>query len=250
MKMWNKIKEKEAVSILKTSYAKQMIKENQELLNHYHLKFPCNKELDFFIFEIIVFSLKNKETIENAFLKAYDAMHDYWSSLVYTEKNHLIQVELKPMYESLKALKQEDEMIYIPIFDQRLNHIYASQMNLFELKQYDRLRFDLSSISLNYQLSKSAIRFGFTSLKMIYELKEYYYAYCPLNHVVYKIQGENCLAIYGFERCSGDLAELMECMLLLEKENECALLQFLLDHHWLSEKHEKKVEKYILKLLK
>lgn len=250
MKMLEKICKSEAVSILKLPSTKQYIKKNQEFLQRYHIQQPLKEDLHFFTFEMIVNSLLNKEKIEEAFLLAYDSMHDYWHSLVYTEKNHLIQVELNPLYAQLCAIRKDNKACYIPIFDERMNHIYAHEMNLFELKQYDKLRFDLSSLTLNTNLTTDAIRFGFTSLQFIETRENNTYAYCSYNHTLYVIQDQTCQKSYAFERCDHDLVKLMELILLLEKEDEIEILSFLVKNHWFSEKHEKKCEKYLFKLLK
>ena len=250
MKMLKKLTDSETVSILKTAYAKTYIKKNTALLNRYHIKANWKNDHDFFFNEMIVHSLKNKEKIENAFLIAYDSMHDYWDTLVYTEKNHLINVELEPMYAALNAIVHEAQITYVPYFDERINHIYAHEMNLFELKQYDRLRFDISSIPLHSQLSEDMIRFGFTSLQLVHVSDNRLYAYCAENHTLY-IQKENrFIDQYAFVQCDGDMEKLMQFVLLREKENELEILSFLLEQHWLNHKHEKKLEKYLTKLLK
>ncbi len=54
MEVINKLRKKDTISLLKTSYVKSFIKENSYLLSRYKINLPIKKDDDYFYFESLV----------------------------------------------------------------------------------------------------------------------------------------------------------------------------------------------------
>lgn len=246
MKTLNKIMKREKIELLKCKSVKTFIKENQEPFRFYKIDCPIKDE-DYFYFESLVHTIQNKETIENAFIKIFDDMRDYWQTLTYEERKKLVNIELHEKIKDLIYVPCGTKRNFLPHIDEKMNRIYEDEMVLFELKQYNALRFDFKHLIQQSQLNQEMVQYGFTSLKFIEGNQEDYMAYCPINQTLYHFKNYgivNSLTLVGFHEAWDDLKIFIH---LLRNEDENGCCSFLMDKKWVSEKSCRKIEKILKK---
>ena len=249
MELLSKIRKNDRVKLLKCDVVKKFIKENSLYLNRYNISLPIKKDEDYFYFEVLIETLKNKEVIEGSFVKSFDDMYDYWQTLTYEEKKRMINTDLEKNIQNLKYVLMDNQKYYVPVMNDKINAIYEKEMVLFELKQYNKLRFDCKDMIDQYKITLPMVQYHFTSLEYIQGNEEDYWCYCKVNHLIYHFVNsiiEEVFPIIGF---NGNIEELIEFVSLYQKD-EITCTQFLIEKKWISEKMIKKMEKILRKVLK
>lgn len=244
MELLNKICKNDSIKLLKCDVVKKFIKENSIYLSRYNITFPIKKDDDYFYFEALIQTLKNKEVIEGSFVKSYDDMYDYWQTLTYEEKKRLINADLQKNIQNLKYVGFNDRKYYVPVFNDKINSIYEKEMVLFELKQYNKLRFDCKEMIDHSMVTLPMIQYHFTSLEYIQGNDSDYWCYCKVNQLIYhfvKSKIEEVFPLVGF---NGDVHELNE-FITLYHDDEISCIQFLIEKKWISERMIKKMTKII-----
>lgn len=87
-------------------------------------------------YELLVKSIENKQKLEDVFFDTYVKMHDYWYDLTYLERKKQMNVDIDACKRTLDGFVYEKEEIFMPCFDQRMNHLYNTEIVLLDLKQY------------------------------------------------------------------------------------------------------------------
>lgn len=118
---------------LANEYEKEWLKQGQ--------KVTLKSEMDYIHASVIFRSLENKLKLENAFLLVRDDLNDFWSTLDYTERKRMVNIDMQKTLEELPSFfyKKWGCDVYISFFDERLNELYRSEMVMFELRQYSQL---------------------------------------------------------------------------------------------------------------
>lgn len=242
MELLSKIRKNDSVKLLKCDFVKKFIKDNSLYLNRYNITLPIKKDEDYFYFEALVQTLKNKEVFEGSFVKSFDDMYDYWQTLTYEEKKRMINADLEKNIQNLKYVLIDDKKYYVPVFNDKINSIYEKEMVLFELKQYNKLRFDCKEMIDKYKITLPMIQSYFTSLEYIQGNVDDYWCYCNVNHLIYHFVNsiiEEVFPIIGF---NGNIEELIEFISYYQND-EISCIQYLIEKKWISEKMIKKMNK-------
>lgn len=233
MKYFNKMTKSR--KLLKYSFVKDKIKKNKDHLKSYKIDLPVKNELDYFYFEMFTTALNNKELLEAKFIDAYDDMRDYWSTLTYQQKQHLINIELLQVKENMPFIKKDEDVQYIPFFDDRMNRIYSNEMVLFELKQYNALRFDFKSQIKNKHFTQEMADPGFTCLKLIKSYDTSYYAYASCINTLFHMNKQEILHSYQFDTNVSD-EMLIQIIEYIQSDDEKNLLKYIIEYQLLNEK--------------
>lgn len=220
---------------------KEKIKQDKNKLASYSLSLAISSDFDYFKSEVFMTSLSNKEIIEGYFIKIYDDMHDYWQTLTFQEKKKLVNIEIESHIADLKYVSRNDQKEYIAFFDTRINNVYSSERALFELKQYNALRFNFKELVQDVQLDRDYIEAGFTSLSVI----EWPYVYCKHNKGVYDLQNKQFL--FSFEQ-NVSSAFILSFIEAYRSNDEMSCLRLLIENQVCSEKEANKLNKVLQKL--
>ena len=242
MELLKKLMKIDEVKLLKNKQIKQNILNHQIYLNRYKIEKTQKTELDYFYTEALIQTLKNKEIFEGSFVKSYDDMHDYWQTLNYEERKKLINVDINKSIENLPFVLRDDGKYYLPIFNDKINKIYETEMVLFELKQYNKLRFDCKEMIDKDTLPLECIKYNFTSLKYIDGNDNNYYAYCELNKTLYHVINNQYIEQFTFENCNS-INDIYLFVQIYESKDEEQCLKFILNNELTSSKVLKKINK-------
>ncbi len=247
MKQLIKLCEKDSTKkLLKLEETKKQINEMNTLFAQCSLNLPMKTEADFFFAQLVNRSLLSKQAFETVFYKAYYDMADYWQTLNYTEKKRLVNIEIEQLKANLPYVTRGGQRAYIPIFDERMNHIYSEEMVLFELKQYERLRFDFKTLIQETCLHSDEVAAGFTSLTLISEQENGFVCWCEQNQTCYVYQNNQEKFSLPLPLCQNTDA-LKAFSVLLFNEDEDGALRMIIEQGWLSEKYCRKGEKLLVK---
>lgn len=250
MKELIKICEKEKTDLFRVKEVKWEIEEMQKLFKSFDRKITIKNDLEFFYAQLLKCTLVNKRKFETAFLKAFDEMADYWQSLNYQEKKRLMNVEIDKCKKELPYQIKNQQKQYLPLFDDRMNQIYSEEMVLFELKQYHNVIHDFDAL-LDKKINMCAIRDHLTSLQFIEGNENCYSAFCLLNHKFYLFKDNEIVFALTLSKCNIDqIMKLAEFSTLLKQDNMLAMIDFILQEQWCSDKILKKLGKIAAKLRK
>lgn len=244
MELLNKIRKNDWMKLLKCNEIKKFVKENSIYLTRYNISLPIKTDIEYFYFEALVQTLKNKEVFEGSFVKSFDDMFDYWQTLTYEEKKRMINADLEKNIKDLKCIRLNDRKYYLPVMNDKINAIYENEMVLFELKQYNKLRFDCKDMIDKYEITLPMIQSSFTSLEYIQGEELDYYCYCKVNHLIYHFVNSKIVEVFPILGFNGNIEELKE-FLVLYQTDEIACIQLLMDKKWISEKMIKKMIKIL-----
>lgn len=132
------------------------------------LTYVDKKEFDYFENEIIYFGILTKHKIEKAYKEGRTKMFDYYEVLSYEDKKRLMNYEIGNITKDLSCFIFEDQKIFIPFFDKKMNAIYEKEMVLFDLKQYYQLTLEYEKLMENNIYGYQVYDSSFSSLNLIY----------------------------------------------------------------------------------
>lgn len=245
MELLKKVQKNDRCKLLKCDFVKKYIKENSLYLNRYKITCPIKKEDDFFYFEALIQTLKNKEIFEGAFVKAYDDMIDYWQTLTYEERKRLVNADLEKTIATLPYVQSEQQKLYLPCMNDKINVIYEKEMVLFELKQYNRLCFDCKDMIDKSNVTFDMVKSNFVSLNYVQGDQNDYWCYCKINHTLYHFNHTLIMDSFPIVNFNGEVHELCEFIQFYENKDEESSIHLLINKDWLSDRMKKKVIKQI-----
>ena len=246
MELLKKLMKIDEIKLLKCKEVKQNILNHQIYLNRYKIDKTQKTEKDYFYCEALIQTLKNKEIFEGTFVKSYDDMIDYWQTLNYEERKKLINVDILEAIKDLPYVIKENEKYYLPLMNNKINKIYEHEMVLFELKQYNRLRFDCKEMIDKKELNLDCIKYKFTSLIYIDGNEDNYYAYCPINKTLYHVKNHEFKEQFTFVNCE-NLNDLYLFIQIYESNDEDQCLHYIVNKKLGSDKLNKKIIKKLEK---
>lgn len=245
MELLKKIQKNDEIRLLKCDEVKRFIKNNDIYLKRYKLEYSIKRDEDFFYFECLIQTLKNKEAFEGCFVKAYDDMIDYWQALNYEERKRLINIEIDQIKKNMNRVIKENQSFYLPCMNEKINRVYDQEMVLFELNQYNRLRFDCRDQIEVYHLNFEMIQAHFTSLQLVKGNEDDYWAYCPINHTLYHFVLNRESDKFTFIGFNGHLSEFWDFIDFFEEGDEDGCLLIMIKNEWISQKMIQKMEKIL-----
>lgn len=242
MEILKKIQKKDEIRLLKCDAVKRFIKDHEYFLKRYQIDLSIKEDEDFFYFECLIQTLKNKEMFEGSFVRSYDDMSDYWQTLNYEERKRMINTDIDQIKKDLPFVLRHDQRLYLPCMNEKINAIYENEMVLFELKQYNRLRFDCKDMIDASSLTLEMVRDHFTSLEYVQGDEKDYWAYCPLNHMIYHFMTDRIQETFPLVGFNGKAYELVEWIELFKKDED-ACLNMMIEKEWISAKMRHKAIK-------
>lgn len=116
-----------------TQYSKEWEKQGGKIV--------LKTEMDYIEMSTVFQSIANKIQIENNYLLVKDNLVEFWSTLDYSERKRIINIDMKETYDKLPKFMsfREGKDLFITFFDARMNEIYSEETVMFELKQYHQL---------------------------------------------------------------------------------------------------------------
>lgn len=239
--------------IEKTIYFKDRIEAMQKTLQQYDIACVPKDEWAFYQLEIIYESILNKQKFEDTFLSTYVAMHDFWESLDYRERKHQMSVDIDAMRKDLKSFLFEGEIVYMPMFDLRMNRLYTYETVLLELKQYHRFMKHFDDVIQYHLYGLLPYVHHFTSCEVLYGEEERFVLYDAHINRFYLIENNRCthkLCLCPDQRQQEDIEELRIIAKAFAKQKDEACAASLLKSTLISDKAKKHIEKYLKKMKK
>ena len=179
----------------KDPYFKNESKKMENLFHFDKLTYIDKNEFDFYKNQIKYHGIINKQVIEKAYKEARIKMADYYDVLNYEQKNRLMDYEIKLKLKELKSFTFENQNIYIPFFDLKMNGIYENEMVLFDLKKYADLMLYYESYMQENLYGYKIYDSCFSSLQYICENEKEAAVYCPKKERLYFL---NCFNMEDF----------------------------------------------------
>lgn len=242
MKFFEKITRSD--KLFKNRIVKDKIKTGKNILKNYKIELPLKTEIEYFYFEMFLTALQSKEKIECAFIAAYDDMRDYWNTLTFQQKQHLMRIELQPVMKQLPYIPLNNKKIYLPFFDERLNIVYTDEIVLLELKQYNALRFTFDKYLVKQSLTSEMAESGFTSLNLVKRNEKDYYAYADFNTTLYHFDDKHLIHSYQFDK-NVDRHLLQQLCEYIDTQDEKSALVIMMEHELVNQHKRTKIKKYL-----
>lgn len=164
----------------------------KQLVKHYLRDWTIQKQTlpvttfwDLVEASVILQGVANKLAIERAYIKIMDGMENYWSVLDYQERVRILNIDLKPVYDTLPVFMWNENPIAMPFFDERFNAMYQQEMVMFGLKQYHNLTHDYAACIQDVQLYDLAYYDGvYVPTRLVMRQGHDYVLYHPGLHVL------------------------------------------------------------------
>ena len=93
--------------LLKTKDVRSDIQWMKDTFKKEGLLFSCQNSLDYFRMQIINTSLSNKQKLEKAYDQSRNKMIEIWPTIDYQQRNHLMNIELFSLKESLMKFESQ-----------------------------------------------------------------------------------------------------------------------------------------------
>lgn len=154
----------------KSTRVKNKREDMEKMFKIYRIDYSEDNELDFFNNEIIYQGIVNKRRLEDAHFEGGILMHDFYETLDYNEKRRLMNYEIEKAKPEVPSIVSEEQMIYIPFLDRRMNQIYDNEMVLFDIKKYNYYKDNFKQIMIDFhEYGNVFYNESFCSASLIYE---------------------------------------------------------------------------------
>lgn len=200
-------------------------------------------------YEMLVKSIENKQKLEDVFFDTYVKMHDYWYDLTYLERKKQMNVDIDACKQTLNGFMYEDEEIYMPCFDQRMNHLYHTEIVLLDLKQYHTFIREFQK-EIHYDLyGVLPYEHGFTSAIITAQMGDSFVLYQKDAQRLYRFDhGIYAEKLSLDPKCKEERMEeirMVSMLFLLDREVDIASV--LIDGSLINDKMKKKITKLMKK---
>lgn len=239
-------------SLRKVTSYKARLFEMQKLFKEYGIACVMKDEFSFFQIEIIYESILNKQRFEDTYLTTYVTMHDFWEDLDYQERKHQMNVDIDRMRKELKSFPFNNEEIYMPMFDERMNRLYTQEIVLLELKQYGRFQRKFDDVIQKDLYGINPYMYNFTSCLFICGDEKHFSIYNPDLNRLYFIEDFVCTSQLSFDPSKSgdtDFETMKHIAQLYMRQEEQELAKLLIDSNLINEHIKKKLNKYIQKMI-
>lgn len=227
--------------LLKTKKAKSEIQMMKEAFKKEGLIFNCQNTREFFKMQIMKTALSNKQLLEKAYDEVRNKLIEIWPTIDYQQRNHLMNLELFSLKESLcKFESQTNVTIMIPFFNELLNSLYHKEMVVFELPQFYKLYKQFSKEIIDPVIyGIEPYRAGFSQAAFICDDKNRFVLYIESVKTLYLCSLKECVEypLYEKSEVNSDILQMLGRCLI---ENDADLfLKICLDHDLISAKAAK-----------
>jgi hypothetical protein len=231
--------------LLKTKEAKAEIAWMKDAFKKEGLLFACQNTHDYFRMQIIKMALSNKQRLEKAYDEVRNKLIEIWPTIDYQQRNHLMNLELFSLKESLcKFESQTGVTIMIPFFNELLNSLYHKEMVVFELPQFYKLYKQYAKECVDPAIyGVEPYRVGFSGSLFICHQKNRFVLYVEDVKTLYLCNLKECVDLPLYEKCvtSPDLLQSLGKCLLNNDSDE--FLRLCTDNALMSAKAVKSFKK-------
>lgn len=232
---------------------KEKLRKMQLTFKEYGVGCVVKDEWSFYQIEIMYEGILNKQRFEDTYLTTFVSMHDFWEDLDYQERKHQMNVDIDAMRKELKSFPYENEEIYLPMFDQRMNRLYTQEIVLLELKQYKRFVKKFDDVIQENAYGVLPYVYNFTSCLFICGESHYFAIYNPDVNRLYFIENFNCTHTLSFDPSKSDATNFDEIKMIAEtfmKNDEVVCAKLIRESGLVHDGIKKKIDKYLKKLEK
>lgn len=193
--------------------------------------------LDFYQVNLIKQGLLNKLALEKDYESIRINNDSIWDNILYQEKKLIAHLDGKEIREKIPSFEFNGLKIFIPFFDERLNHYYTNDMAIFETKQY----FDIYRNFIKYNVDVGM--YGHLPYES-FSASCYCIAFSNSNYVLYDVRYETMTVVFSNQNFSFTMQDNSKHLAQLILEEDVSLvLDFVLKHQLLNKKCEKKLRK-------
>lgn len=237
--------------LLKISSYKKKLTKMQGFLKEYGI--PCNPkdDMSYFYCEILYESIFNKKRLEECFLESFVEMQDFWQSLDYKERNHLVHVDIDRKCKDLKYLMAGEQKVYMPVFDEHINHIYADEIVNLELKQYRQFTKEFRTSIQEGLYGELPYKNHFSSAEWIADSDKGYCLYFSKLNRFYLIENNKCVRVLSLDPQRKDNLNPEKqsvLALLFMNQDEKGIAEMILACDCIDERCKKKIKKALRKM--
>lgn len=237
--------------VLKLAAYKKKLSKMQSFLKEYGI--PCNPkdDISYFRCEVLYESIFNKKRLEDCFLESFVEMQDFWQGLDYKERNHLVHVDIDRKCSDLKYLITGEQKVYMPVFDEHINHIYADEIVNLELKQYRLFTKDFRGYIQDGLYDGLPYKNHFSSAEWIADSDKGYCLYFSKLNRFYLMEDGNCTGILSLDpqrkdRLNPEKQSVLA--LLFMNHDEKGIAEMILECDCVDERCKKKIAKAMHKM--
>ena len=216
-------------------------KKMEDLFAFDKLEYQDKNEFDYFKNEIMYQGILNKQAIEKAYKEGRTKMYDYYEVLSYPEKKRLMNYEISLALNEMICFIFEEQKIYIPFFEKKMNAIYENEMVLFDLKQYNRLMLDYKELILDHPYGYRTYDSEFSSLILVYEKEEEAAFYSEMKGRLYFLKGCEMLDFISLPFLEKEQFSLIASAYF--EQDKVELVSLMSDFECINEKTYKKLMK-------
>jgi hypothetical protein len=231
--------------LLKTKEAKAEIQWMKDTFKKEGLLFTCQNAHDFFRMQIIKTALNNKQRLEKAYDEVRNKLIEIWPTIDYQQRNHLMNLELFSLKESLCKFESETGVtIMIPFFNELLNSLYHKEMVVFELPQFYKLYKHYAKECVDPAIYEvEPYRAGFSHSHFVCHQQNRFVLYVEAVKTLYLCNLKECINLPLYEKCemNSDLLQLLGICLL--NNDSAQFLKVCADNGLLSVKAAKSYNK-------
>lgn len=230
---------------LKSDKIKRNIRRMKETLTKEGLLFVCNNTADYFKMQVMEKALSNKQRLETAYDDARNQLIEIWPTIDYQQRNHLINLELFSLKESMPKFESETGvMIMIPFFNELLNSLYHKEMVVFELPQFYKLYKQFVKECVDPVIyGFRPYRSGFVDVEYVFENNDRFVMYDKSENIFFLNDLKTCIEYPLYEKSNPDESSIKELGKCLINQDVSAFMDLCLQHDLLSVKCAKKYSK-------
>jgi hypothetical protein len=231
--------------LLKTKDVKSDIQWMKDTFKKEGLLFSCQNSHDYFRMQIIKTSLDNKQKLEKAYDQSRNKLIEIWPTIDYQQRNHLMNIELFSLKESLmKFESQTGVWIMIPFFNELLNSLYHKEMVVFELPQFYKLYKQYAKECVDPVIyGIEPYRAGFSNTTFVCYSKKRFVLYCESVKTFYLCNLKEVVEFPLFEKSEVSLAVLNLLGKCLIDSEVTQFMDICIEHALLSAKAAKSYKK-------
>ena len=153
---------------------------------------------------------------------------DLYTCLLYTsERKQQMNVDIDACKKDMKFFMYEDEEIFMPCFDTRMNHLYHTEIVLLDLKQYHAFIRDFEKEIKDDLYGVLPYEKGFTSTQVYAQMGDSFVVYQPMIHrFYYFLHGHytSCLSLDPKMKDIDEKELRMACLLYTSCDDVCDYL--------------------------
>lgn len=237
--------------LLKLAIYKKKLTKMQEFLKSFHLSCNPKDDVSYFQCEMLYESAFNKKRLEDCFMDSFVEMQDFWTDLDYKERCHLVNVDIQRKCGDLKYFMWHDQKIYMPVFDEHFNRVYAEEIISLELKQYRLLTKEFRNIVQANQYGSLPYLTHFSSAEWLVDDEPGYCIYFAKLNRYYHIVNESCVNTLCLDPDRKDALNSEEqkiLAMLFMHQDEKALGEMIVNYHCVDDRTCKKINSYLQKM--